>query len=373
MSELPKFCFIIHPLSLDDVARYEPGAKGKGAPIVRKILEWMPAWAAVHVTGVRTPDGRQTEGWFVAAALLPEQMLELPREDVYTRILSAIELGASLGAQVAGLGAFTGVVGDGGVTIAERSPIPVTTGNSLTISAGVQSLLRGAREMDIDPAEATAVVVGATGSIGSACARLLAPSVRRMILVARNGTRLRKLHEQIQGELPCPSEATTELSAAVRQAQLVLTATSSTQDVIEPEDLQTGAVVCELSLPHDVSRRVATLRPDVLVTEGGNMLVPGEPRFERVREPGTEFDLNLPPRTALACMSETMVLALEQRFESYTLGRGIDLARVVEMETMATSCGFELAGMRAFDAAVTQEKIAAIRAAARERRARVPA
>jgi fatty aldehyde-generating acyl-ACP reductase len=373
MSDVPKFCFVIHPLSLEDVARYEPGAKGKGAPMVRKILEWMPAWAAVHVTGVRTPDGRETEGWLVAAALLPEQMLEFPREDVYSRIVSAIELGAQLGAQVAGLGAFTGVVGDGGVTVAQRSPIPVTTGNSLTISAGVQSLLRGAREMGVEPHDATAVVVGATGSIGGACVRLLAPSVGKIVLVARNATRLRKLHEEIAGELPCASEATTDLSAAVRQAQLVLTATSSTQDVIEPEDLQTGAVVCELSLPHDVSRRVATMRPDVLVTEGGNMLVPGEPRFERVREPGSEFDLNLPPRTALACMSETMVLALEQRFECYTLGRGIDLARVVEMEAMASRCGFALAGMRAFDAAVTPEKIAATRAAARARRASVPA
>jgi fatty aldehyde-generating acyl-ACP reductase len=368
-----KFCFVVHPLSLDDVARYEPGAKGKGAAIVAKILEWMPAWTAVHVTGVRTPDGRETEGWFVAAALLPEQMLTFPREDVYARILSAIELGVSLGADIAGLGAFTSVVGDGGVTIAERSPIPVTTGNSLTISAGVQSLLRGAREMDIDPAEATAVVVGATGSIGGACVRLLAPSVGRIILVARSASRLGKLHDQMKGELQCPSEATVDISAAVRQAQLVLTATSSTQDVIEPEDLQTGAVVCELSLPHDVSRRVAALRPDVLVTEGGNMLVPGEPRFERVREPGTEFDLNLPPRTALACMSETMVLALEERIESYTLGRGIDLGKVVAMEAMASRCGFTLGGMRAFDAAVTPETIAATRAAARERRSRIPA
>ncbi|HEV7179024.1 MAG TPA: hypothetical protein VGN11_04090, partial [Candidatus Baltobacteraceae bacterium] len=141
---VPKFCFVIHPLSLEDVARYEPGAVGKGTPIIRKILEWMPSYAAVHVTGVRTPDGRETEGWFVAAPLLPEQMLDLPREDVYKRILRAIEIGAELGANVAGLGAFTGVVGDGGVTIAERSPIPVTTGNSLTIAAGLHSFFRGA-------------------------------------------------------------------------------------------------------------------------------------------------------------------------------------------------------------------------------------
>jgi predicted amino acid dehydrogenase len=360
-----RFCFVIHPLSLQDIQRYEPGAKGKGEPILRKIMEWMPSYAAVHVTGVRTPDGRATEGWFVAAPLLPEQMLDLPREEVYRRIVAAIEIGAELGAQVAGLGAFTGVVGDAGVTVNARSPIPVTTGNSLTIAAGVQSLFRGAAEMGIDPSASTAVVIGATGSIGSACVNLIAPRVRRIVMIARNQTRLRAFYERVAGELPCESAYATEISPAVRDAQLVLTATSSTKDVIEPEDLQVGAVVCELSLPHDVSRRVARERPDVLVVEGGNMRVPGNPRFERVREPGTDFDLNLPPQTALACMSETMVLALEGRLEPYTLGRGIDLAKVQEMEAMAARCGFSLADMRAFDAAITPEKIAAIRAAAK--------
>jgi fatty aldehyde-generating acyl-ACP reductase len=370
---LPKFCFVIHPLSLEDVSRYEPGAAGKGAPIIRKILEWMPSYAAVHVTGVRTPDGRETEGWFVASPLLPEQIMELPREEVYKRIVRAIEIGAELGAQIAGLGAFTGVVGDGGVTIAERSPIPVTTGNSLTIAAGIQSLFRGAREMEIDLPRATAVVAGATGSIGGACVQLIAPHVKHVILVARNNTRLAKYHESIKDRLPCSSSFTTDISDAVRRSQLILTATSSTHDVVEPEDLQTGAVVCELSLPHDVSRRVALERPDVLVTEGGNMIVPGNPRFERIREPGSEFDLNLPPRTALACMSETMVLALERRFEPFTLGRGIDLAKVIEIERMASDCGFTLADMRAFDTAITPEKIAATRDAARIRRMRVTA
>jgi fatty aldehyde-generating acyl-ACP reductase len=360
-----RFCFVIHPLSFDDIARYEPGAKGKGEPILRKIMEWMPSYAAVHVTGVRTPDGRETEGWFVAAPLLAEQMVDFPREEVYDRVLRAIAIGAELGADVAGLGAFTGVIGDAGITINARSPIPVTTGNSLTIAAGVASLFRGAAEMEIDASTATAVVIGATGSIGSACARIIAPRVGRLILVARNETRLRNFHEAVAGELACPSEYTTDLRSAVRRARLILTATSSTQDVVEPEDLLPGAVICELSLPHDVSRRIASERPDVLVTEGGNMVVPGSPRFERVREPGTEFDLNLPPRTALACMSETMILALENRIEPYTLGRGIELEKVVEIQAMADRCGFKLAAMRAFDAAITPERIAAIRAAAR--------
>jgi predicted amino acid dehydrogenase len=364
-----KFGFIIHPTSIEDVVRYEPGAAGKGPRLVEKIMEWMPAYAAAHITGVRAPDGRTTEGWFVAAPFMPDSMLSLPRETVYKKILDAIEIAAELGAEIVGLGAFTGVVGDAGVTIAERSPIPVTTGNSLTIAAGVSSLLRGAREMEIAIEEETAVVIGATGSIGSACVELLAPHVRRIVLVARNRTRLERLAESLRERVSCELAIETDVRLAVPLGRLVLTATTSTQELIDPVDLQTGAVVCELSLPHDVGRRVALERPDVLVTEGGNIRVPGPPRFDRVREPGRAFDLGLPEHTALACMSETMILALEERREHYTLGRGIDLDKVREIDALAQENGFELAGMRAFDAAITPERVAEIRAAARARRA----
>jgi len=359
-----KFCFVIHPVSFDDVARYEPGAVGKGQAIIAKILEWMPSYAAAHVTGVRTPDGRETEGWFVAAPLLPSQMLELPREEVFERIVRAIQIGIDLGAQIAGLGAFTGVVGDGGITIAERVPIPVTTGNSLTIAAGVASLFRGAEEMEIDASQATAVVVGATGSIGAACVQLIAPRVREIILVARNETRLRKFYATIENRLPCVSSYTTDLSSAVRRGDLILTATSSTQEIVQPEDLRVGAVVCEVSLPHDVSRRVSTERPDVLVLEGGNMRMPGNPKIMRVREPGQEFNLGLAPGTALACMSETMTLALANRLESYTLGRGVQVEKVIEIDRLARQAGFELADLRAFDVAITPEQIEKTREAA---------
>ena len=233
----------------------------------------------------------------------------------------------------------------------------------------MKSLLRGAREMEIDPSSATAVVIGATGSIGSACVELIAPHVDHVVMVARNATRLVRLQESLAGKVPCSLSIETDVRAAVPRGQLVLTATTSTQELIEPGDLQTGAVVCELSLPHDVGRRVAVERPDVLVTEGGNIRLPGRPHFARVREPGREFDLGLAPGTALACMSETMLLAIENHRAHYTLGRGIDLEKVREIDALADRAGFELADMRAFDKPVTPGAIAAIKAAARERRA----
>ncbi len=354
---LRKFGFLIHPLSYDDVLRYEPKAVGKGMPLIKKILEWMPAYKASHITGVRSLTGEETEGFFIATPLLPEQWLELPREAAMARVVAGARLAAELGCDIVGLGGFTAVVGDGGVTVAENCPIAVTTGNSYTIASAIQSLLRGAREMDIDLVHAHAAVIGATGSIGSACAQIIGNKVAHLTLAARNATRLKNLRNAMQPHVSAVLDCTTDVAAAVRGADIVLTATAATSSIVEPEDLRPGAVVCEVSLPHDVSRRVASERPDVLVTEGGNIRVPGDPHFN--------FDFGLPDAVALACMSETMILALENRIENYSLGRGINIAKVLEIERLATKHGFELAGMRAFDKPVTQAKIDATRELAR--------
>lgn len=360
-----KFAFVVHPLSIEDVTRYEPGAKGKGLPIIKKILEWMPAYKVSDVCGVRSKTGQEICGYFIAVPLLPDQLLELPREEVLERIITATKIAGDLGCQIIGLGGFTSVVGDGGVTVAENSPIAVTTGNSYTIAAAIQSLLRGAQEMDIDLRSATAAVIGATGSIGSACSQILGNRVPRLTLAARNATRLRNLTQAMQPHVSARLSWTNNIPEAVRDADLIVTATASVGNVIEPEDLKPGAVVCEVSLPHDVSRRVSNERDDVLVTEGGNIKIPGEPNFN--------FDFGLPDATALACMSETMILTLEGRFVNYSLGRGINLDKVLEIERLAEKHGFELAGMRAFDKPITAEQIARTRRRAALARGAVPA
>jgi predicted amino acid dehydrogenase len=360
---LRKFGFLVHPLSYDDVERYDPGAVGKGRAIIKKILEWIPPYRVSDIVGVRSEaTGEEITGHFIGVPIMPEQWLELPRADIMGRLVGAAELAKKLGCGIIGLGGFSSVVGDGGVTLAETvSGIAITTGNTYTIAAGLQSLFRAARELEIDLPTASAVVIGATGSIGSACAQILGNKVARVTLAARNATRLKNLAHAMQPHVSAALDWTTDVRAAVRNADLVLTATSAVSAIVEPEDLRPGAVISEVSLPHDVSRRVGSERPDVLVSEGGNILVPGDPNFN--------FDFGLPPRTALACMSETMILTLEDRFENYSLGRGIHLDKVLEIERLAEKHGFKLAGMRAFDKAVSDEQIARTRDAARAARA----
>jgi predicted amino acid dehydrogenase len=141
---------------------------------------------------------------------------------------------------------------------------------------------------------------------------------------------------------------------------VILTVTSAIHSIIEPQHLAPGSVVCDVARPRDVSAMVAASRDDILVIDGGMVDVPGAVDFH--------FDFGFPPGKAYACMAETMALALEGRFEDYTLGKEISLERVQEITRIAEKHGFRLSGFRAFERTVTEAEIEKIKQKARQRR-----
>jgi len=261
-----------------------------------------------------------------------------------------------------GLGAFTSVVGDAGETIARRLEIPVTNGDAYTVYMAIEAVKEAARRMGIEMETARAAVVGATGAIGSVCAELLARQVPELMLVGLRQDALDAVRERCGGQM-ARVRTSTHISA-IYDADLILTVTSATTAVIEPEHLKAGAVVCDVARPRDVSVRVAQVRDDVLVIEGGMVEVPGPVDFG--------FNFGFPPGKSYACMAETMALALEGRYEDYSLGKHIAVEQVYEIGEIAARHGFRLSGFRSFERAVREEEIERVRerAAAARRRER---
>jgi hypothetical protein len=63
-----------------------------------------------------------------------------------------------------------------------------------------------------------------------------------------------------------------------------------------------------------------------------------------------------------------MALALEGRFEDYTLGRHLTRERVDEIDGIAAKHGFHLSGFRSFEREVTEQQIELVRRNARRAR-----
>ncbi len=353
---MDSFAFILHPLDPKaDVARKYPNlARLLPVRAIHFLSLYWPPLVLSHVRGVRSAaTGREVEGWLLACPLTARRMLEVPPRVAYRKIIQTGRLAERLGARILGLGAYTSVVGDGGLTVARALQIPVTTGDSYTAALSVQSLLDAAAQVGIDPEQAIVAVVGATGAIGKACARLLVPRVGRLILVGRRADALEATQAQLAGEAGLPVEVATDI-AAIRSADLVLSATSAGRPIIFPEHLKPGAVVCDVARPRDVSMRVHREREDVLVVDGGLVQTPGGV--------GLGFDYGLPPGLTFGCMAETITLALEGRFEDYTVGKELDIERVREIQKIAARHGFHPASLHCLDHPLPPERVRTVAA-----------
>jgi fatty aldehyde-generating acyl-ACP reductase len=350
------FAFIIHPINPKrDISRKYP-LLGKIATdwMVYHISPLFPPVYLSEVQGVRSSyNGKEIKGWLIACPLSPVHFWGLPEKRVYRKIIDTGRLAEKLGAQILGLGAFTSVIGDAGITIAQALDVPVTTGDAYTIAVAIQAIQQAAQLLDIPLASAVAAVVGASGAIGRVCALLLAGQVRQLMLVGKRQPLLDQLKSELESQGTTAEITVSTHVADIQRAELVLTVTSSTEPVIQPEHLQPGCVICDVARPRDVAVKVRGARPDVLVIDGGMVEVPGEVDFH--------FDFGLPPGMAFACMAETMALALEGRFEDYTLGKDIKIDKVNEIATIAAKHGFKLSGFRSFEQPVTQDQIEQVR------------
>ena len=346
------FAFIIHPIDPKrDVSRKFP-LLGKYLTVkqINFFSTFFPPVYISEINGIRSEATvKEVRGWFVACPFTPARMLELPEKTVYRKIVQTGKVAEKLGAKILGLGAFTSVVGDAGISIADRLDIPVTTGDSFTVAVAVKAIVRAAAKMRIPVEKSTAAVVGATGAIGRVCAQLLADQVAELYVVGRDRQKTEKTVDTILANHPRARVIPSVDVNVLKEADLVLTVTSDTDVIIHSEHLRPGSVICDVSRPRDVSPDVASKRPDILVIDGGVVDVPGPVKFN--------FDFGFPPGKAYACMAETIALALEGRFENYTLGKQISLSQVEEIDTMATKHGFRLSGFRSFEKSISAEQI----------------
>lgn len=397
-----RFAFLVHPLYLKNYTEFDESLKSFTE---RQLDDLVWRWNdlvepfAVCQTRITSKTGQKAFGEFICVCRTSEELMAMSREQAYKELSAAVKLAKDRGAQIVGLGAYTSVVSKGGRDLRNLG-VAITTGNSYTVVTAVEATLEAARQLGIPLSGTTAAVVGATGSIGRACTLLLAEKVNRLILIGNPNNehhsrrRLMKVTAEIYQHLnrdlenggaivrfvkehpktpapDAPLEAyqlfaeevmnespilyTVDIAENLPKADVVITATNQVSSFIQPDMLKFGAIVCDVARPADVSVEVKEARPDVLVIDGGVVAVPGLPDL------GWNFGFD--KGLAYACMSETMMLALEHRYQHHSLGVDIDIDTINLMRRMAKDHGFKLAGFRSFDRPLAKKDWEAVLAA----------
>ena len=377
-----RFAFVIHPLSQEYFKNIKPieMLAYVSPPIfmdtLEKAMAYAPPFVYSKVTGIKSPTGVEAEGWLISVGGTPKEIMSHAPEFTYRRLLDAANMARQLGAQIMGLGAFTKVVGDAGLTVAKRAPLPITTGNSYSASGALWAAHDALLRLRLLPetkrgskVQFKAMVVGATGAIGSVCARMMATVAEEVYMVSPETAKLLSLKESILKETP---DAKLFLSSRadkdIAGMDMIVTATSGAgKKVLDIMKVKPGCVITDVARPLDLPPEEVAKRPDVLVIESGEIQLPGNVSMKNI---------GLPKNVAYACLAETIVLALEGRFENFTVGRNIEWEKVREIYRLGRKHGMTLAAISGVNGVYSDADIRRVRRlalAARARSAAAPA
>ncbi|NNM21687.1 MAG: dehydrogenase [Gammaproteobacteria bacterium] len=366
-----RFAFVVHPLSQEYIKKGFPVPKGTPKAImnqVEKAAAHMPPMVYTKMENIISPAGAEAEGWLISVGGTPKEMLARSPEFTYRRLLAAARMAEKMGAQILGLGAFTKVVGDAGVTVARRAHIPVTSGNSYSASGALWAAADAMRRMGLvethenGKVRAKTMVVGASGSIGSVSSRLLAMAFDEVYLAGRTMSKLEALRDSILAETPDAKViATVDYHEHLADMDMIVTSTSGAgKKILDITKVKPGCVITDVARPLDLPPEEVAKRPDVLVIESGEIELPSEVRMK---------DIGLPKNVIYACLAETIVLALEGRFEVYTIGRDTEWRKVKEIYQLGLKHGMKLAAISGVNGVYTDEDIARVVELAKKARA----
>lgn len=338
------FAFIGHPRTLNDVPRKFPFASLLSSHVVERWFRYQWPFVASYITGLTLANGTPMTGAMLISPLTTEQMIRNPRL-ARKRVLQTIRLAERMGAKIAGLGAFTSIVTRDGRDLEGKVYLGLTTGNPHSAAIAVQNVLQAAALTNLSLPHATAAIVGGAGSVGSACAKLLAPLVANLIIIDIKKDALQNLVARLANQ-PAAVEGTTSLDR-VRDADIVIAATNNPHILLTANHLKPGAIVIDAAQPKNVSEEIPNQRPDVVVIESAVVQTP---------DIDVHFDLDLAPGEALGCLSETMILTAIGWQGHYSLGKA-DPSHAAHIIAAGRALGFRLAHFRNSAGYITDEHL----------------
>ncbi|MBI4115345.1 MAG: SRPBCC family protein [Candidatus Omnitrophica bacterium] len=358
------FVVMGHPYNFNHLVRifrfFKPDLRCVTQDFILKLFELTPSYHSYDIPEFRSATGKSIHGYFVMCPIIPD-MIDASPERVFQKVVEGCRIGERLGAGIVALGGFTSIVGERfSEKLRTMIKIPLTTGNTFTAAMAVEGVRKASHLMGIDIGKATVTIIGGTGDIGSACAKVLAREVKGIIITGRNKENLNHWKSKLQKEGRAKIEVSTDNNKSVRRAEIVIACASSSKSLVDIKSFKPGTVICDVAYPKNTSYMTA-YRNDIFCFSGGLCAVPSP--FD------LGFDIGLPTKNILyGCFAEAIMLSLEDKYVDFSRGKGyITPEKIEEIKTIGEKHGFKLAPFYWGDRLVSERDILSIRSNVRDR------
>jgi len=367
-ARLSKFAYVTQPADANHLRQTYRWTNYVPQSLLTRTAAHIPPVFAGRVRKIVSKRTDQTaEASLLMLGGTPQEFAQRETNFVYRRLLRAARMAEQLGARLMGVSAFSDKMGEASELVSHKTGIAITSGRTLTAASAIEAAQAAVLQLGhgTDLRDIRVTVVEATRPSMVACARYIAPRCPQLTLVADRPEQLIALKKQIEQESPNAKIAlSTSTTDPISDAHLIFAVKPEGEtDQERPFELarcQPGAVICDFSRPTTFPKAEAELRPDLLIIHAGKFRMPGEPQFE--------FNFGLPDGLIHPSFVEAAVLALEERFQDFTVGNELTVEKLREIITLTYQHGIMLDGLRSYDKILTETDIEAIRQKAEELR-----
>src|SRR3989338_2680124 len=330
------FAFIAHPLVLEDLSRQYPNLNGIKSNVLKMISRYLWPVLGSEITGAYDKSGKEITG-IVLFCPMSTRLLILRRSNARRKILRIVKIAEKLQVKIIGLGAYIPIVMHDGKLLAKHTSLDVTTGTSFSAVIACTNALRLAEKCQLIPEKVTVAIIGAGGSVGTICTRLMMDHFNKFILIDKRHESLYSFLKSdylkdVSGKIMCLSNRIKD----VRNADVVIVTTNTPGIILRSEHLSPGTIIVDAAQPRNVSAKVPIARKDVLVAESGVAVVPGlDTHFE--------FDLRT-SNEVYSCLAEVLIL-LKFGMTGKQVGK-FSLEYINFLRQNASAIGFDIPNFR---------------------------
>lgn len=379
LKESKKFAFLIHSMSIKDFNyNYCQAIKENYTDSQKKQLaQWVIDTAVVDFSpdigiefSVET-NNNFVNGMLIYSPLTAEQMMKLSLKERAKLLQEFLDIAKSNGASIVGLGAYTSVISSGGENLLDnKQGLLLTNGNSLT-AMSVTECIRSMTSQNTSNQKLA--IIGARGSVGRLIVIGLAHNFSNITLIGRpktaplilkdtvrslleivnltkdvitKGSLLDKMNHWVsknakhlsiteqQGKLiNVISEfgltVSEDYKESLSHADFVVSATSEGKAFIDSSLVKESAIILDAARPFDFIKN-----GNRNIYEGGLMHQPNSLCY------GHANLIDTPAGVNLACLSETIAMALDDTDHHLSIGKNIDYNMALNILVMSKKYGF---------------------------------
>lgn len=334
---------ILHPIDLQKVrsdCRYFYPIMGR---VLDPVLKRMDDYSLKNLIGRLAPhkfmNVRVSNELRIVGFMVPMFPIDMARDrkKALRNIQKTFEIARDLEVDIVTLAAFTSIVSNGGEDLSTTYSVAYTSGNALTAALCIDGIEKAVELFRKDLLSSRVAIIGATGDIGSVCARYFAGKCSHLVLCSRSISESSKLYQSIASESPVNLQAINDVGEAVKEADVILSVASSFGSTFDCANLKSGALICDAGMPPNFAQNLN--RDDVFVFDGGKAAVNF---YDRIQNHA--WKALFPNNSLFGCFSEAIVLALADQVQNFSTGKGsLTLDKLNLIRSIAKEQGVRLA------------------------------